>query len=110
MDKIKKEPTKNKIPPKNTKLPPLFSPHKIQTPPQLYFVKVSKFSFLDVSDHSLFGSVCVPTVSERFLTIRVTLNGQKWSNRFETVQMQKVPNGEWLGRWMSETLAKSRSR
>ena len=79
---------------------------------KLYFVKVSQFSFQGVSDRSLFrtGSVCVSTVSERFLTVRVTLNGQKWSKRFETVQTQKVPNGEWLARWTSETLAKSRSR
>jgi hypothetical protein len=44
------------------------------------------------------------------LTVRVTLNGQKWSKRFETVQTQKVPNGERLARWMPETLAASRQR
>jgi hypothetical protein len=72
-------------------------------------VKVSHFSVLGISDRSLFGSVSISIVSDRFLTVRVTLNGQKWSKRFETVQTQKVPNGEWLARWMSETLAKSRS-
>jgi hypothetical protein len=44
------------------------------------------------------------------LTVRVTLSGQKWSKRFQTVQTQKVTNGERLARWMSETLVISRSR